>query len=308
MALSRTKSVAVFAPRVVAAVGLKFTVTEQLVPPARTMPLVQPPVPPVVSTNWFAFTPPSVKPFRVLNVMFALPVFDTVMVCGVPSWPRVMLPNEARLGVTDAIAPTPVPVSATVCGLVGSASVTVIAALSAPVRDGLNLTLILQLRPAARFPPIGQVVLASTKSAAFVPVIAMPVIASGTLPVLTSVAVRLALAVPMVWLPYGITAGDRSTAVPVPVSETVSGGVTTGSEPLMVSVASRVPATVGVNVMLIVQFAPAARPVPPIGQAFAEIAKSPAESPMGVMISGASPVFMSVTDCGALVVGITWIP
>jgi hypothetical protein len=63
------------------------------------------------------------------------------------------------------------------------------------------------------------------------------------------------------------------------------------------------PATVGLNVTLMPQLAPTARVGP---QVFVS-----AKSPLGaidVMFNTATPVFVSVTDCGALVVVTVWVP
>jgi hypothetical protein len=47
----------------------------------------------------------------------------------------------------------PVPVNVMVCGLVGSASLMVTAAVRLPIAVGLKVTLIVQLAPAARLVP-----------------------------------------------------------------------------------------------------------------------------------------------------------
>ena len=72
-------------------------------------------------------------------------------------------------------------------------------------------------------------------------------------------------------------------------------------------VALRAAATVGLNVTLIVQFAPAARLEPHVFVA----AKSPEfvpEMAMLVIVRDAAPVFESVTICAALVVLTGWLP
>jgi len=72
-------------------------------------------------------------------------------------------------------------------------------------------------------------------------------------------------------------------------------------------VALRAAATVGLNVTLIVQFAPAARLEPHVFVA----AKSPEfvpEMTMLVIVRDAAPVFESVTSCAVLVVLTGWLP
>src|SRR5260370_24077594 len=97
--------------------------------------------------------------------------------------------------------------------------------------------------------------------------------------------------------------------VPVPVSPTVCvGGVALS---VMVKVPARAPVAVGVNVTLILQFAPAASIgiAGLIGQAVAPVlvhAKSP-DAAMEVIVRGPVPVFVSVTVCAALVVFSSWL-
>ena len=92
-------------------------------------------------------------------------------------------------------------------------------------------------------------------------------------------------------------------AIPVPVSVTVSGLLAALS--VIVSVAFRVPATAGLNAILIVQLAATARLPPEVGQ-FVPAAnrKSPGLAPVTVMlvtVNGASPLLASVTVWAALV-------
>ena len=93
----------------------------------------------------------------------------------------------------------------------------------------------------------------------------------------------------------GETATLGAGAKPVPLSETICGLPAASSATLSVPV--RVPPAVGVNVTLIVQFAPAARLVPQLLVS--------AKSPLAVMLEmfrPAFPEFVSVTCCAALVV------
>ena len=96
--------------------------------------------------------------------------------------------------------------------------------------------------------------------------------------------------------------------VPVPVSGTVCGLPAALS--VMVKVPARAPSAVGVNVTLILQFAPAASVAGLIGQAVAPVlvsAKSP-EAAMVLIVRGPVPVSVSVTICAVLVVFSCWLP
>jgi hypothetical protein len=78
----------------------------------------------------------------------------------------------------------------------------------------------------------------------------------------------------------------------------------------MLSVADRTTLRFGVNVTVIVQLPPGARPVPPIVHVWV-CAKRPGFNPPSVMLeitSGTVPVFWSVTVCGWLVVLIETFP
>ena len=89
----------------------------------------------------------------------------------------------------------PVPATLTFCGLAPPLSVTESVAVRFPVADGVNVTVIEQLAPAATLVPQ---VLVSAKSAAFVPVKEMPVMLTATLPLLLNVTLLGRLLVPTV--------------------------------------------------------------------------------------------------------------
>ena len=92
-------------------------------------------------------------------------------------------------------------------------------------------------------------------------------------------------------------------AVPVPLRGTVKVGFT-GSLPLIVRLALRAPVTAGVNVTLMVQFAPIPRLAPhPLVWA-----KSARFVTMLLMMRGAVPVLDRVTVCAALAVFRNWFP
>jgi len=96
---------------------------------------------------------------------------------------------------------------------------------------------------------------------------------------------------------------EKSTAlVPFPVNGAVWGLPPASS--VIVSVPGRVPNAVGVNVTLIMQFAPAAKLAP---QGLLEMAKSP-EIVIELIVRTALPVLVSVTVFAALRVFSTWLP
>jgi len=78
----------------------------------------------------------------------------------------------------------------------------------------------------------------------------------------------------------------------------------------IVNVAERATLRFGVNVTLIVQFAPAAIPAPPIGQALLKPNRVGFAPPIVtlLMIKGTVLVLVTLTVCGALVVFTAWVP
>jgi hypothetical protein len=94
------------------------------------------------------------------------------------------------------------------CGLPAALSVRVRAAVKDPLAAGVNVTLTVQLAPAATLDPQ---LLVSAKSLGFVPVIAMLVMLKAALPVLFRVTGWAALVVPAVWLAKERLAGERLT-------------------------------------------------------------------------------------------------
>ena len=124
------------------------------------------------------------------------------------------LPKARLVGLTDTTVP--VPERATVCGLPAASSATERVAVRAPPPLGVNVTLIVQLAPAARVAP-HVVVLA--KLFAFVPVIVIPVMAIAALPVFDSVTLRAALVTFTSWFPNASDVGDRLATGLVPVPE-----------------------------------------------------------------------------------------
>ena len=116
-------------------------------------------------------------------------------------------------------------------------------ALRAPVVEGLNVTLIVQLAAAARDAP--QVVAVSGKSPASVPVTAMLVIVSAAVPTLVSVTLSTVLVKPTAQVPKAREVGESLAVVPVPLSGTCCGLPAALS--VMLTAALRAPAAAGLN-------------------------------------------------------------
>ena len=113
-----------------------------------------------------------------------LPLFVSVTVCADPVAPCV--PKFRTLVEKLGAGAVPLPVKLTVCGLVGSPSVKISAAVRMPLAVGVNVTLTAQAAPAATLAPQ---VFSCAKSPGFVPPMLMPVIASAVAPVFFSVTV-----------------------------------------------------------------------------------------------------------------------
>jgi hypothetical protein len=155
---------------------------------------------------------------------------------------------------------------------------------------------------------IGQVVVWE-KSPAFVPVIPMLLIVSAAPPVLVRVTFCAALVVPVFWFPKAMLGALRLTAgagaTPVPLRATLCG--LSPALSVTVRLADRAPEFAGAKETLTVQELPAPSEV---GQAFVW-EKSPGLVPVNPMVLIASapvPLFVSVTDCAALVVPVVWLP
>jgi len=106
----------------------------------------------------------------------------------VVDWPEavVIKLEDADIEKSPILLEEPVPVRLRVCGLAPALSVMLIMPVRVPVAVGLNVTLIVQLAPAASDPPQ---LLLSAKS----PLAVIPVIVNAAFPVLLSVAVCAAL-------------------------------------------------------------------------------------------------------------------
>jgi len=93
----------------------------------------------------------------------------------------------------ESFAVVPIPLSVTFCGLPAALSLMLTAAVRVPLAVGLNVTLILQLAPAANELPQ---VCVCAKFPGLVPVIAMLLMVKLVVPVFLRVTVLAALVVP----------------------------------------------------------------------------------------------------------------
>jgi len=253
LALSAKDKVAFRAPD---AVGLNATLAVQLAEAVRLAPHVfeemmkSPGLVPVM--------------LMLLNVIVDFVPFVNVAVCAAlaeptEAWKLRLVGDTVTLPLE--VVP-PVPVSATVCGLLLDASDTVRVAARDPVVVGLNVTLIVQLDDALRLLPHD--LLGIWKSPAFVPVIAMLLIAIALALPLVNVAVCAVLVEPTLTLPkesdVGLMVAVPEPPVPRPERETVCGLLV--AESLKLSVAVRVPLTNGPKVIFTVQLDDAPRLAP----------------------------------------------
>src|SRR5271157_1994122 len=181
--------------------------------------------------------------------------------------------NERLLGDRLTVAEVPVPLRLRDCGLPLALSVKLTEADRLALAVGSNVTLTVQLAPAATEVPQ---VLVCAKSPALAPVSAMLERLKAAAPPLVRVAVSVPLLVFTAWLPNERLLGDRLAVAEVPVPLRLRDcGL-----PLALSVklteADRLALAVGSNVTLTVQLAPAATEVPQV----LVCAKSPALAPV----------------------------
>src|SRR5437870_2969682 len=206
----------------------------------------------------------------------------------------------------------PIPASDTDCGLPGASSVMVTVAVRALAAVGVNVRLRRQLAPATTVAPFVQVVPAAmAKSPGFEPARAMLVMLRVAVPLLVRVTVCAGLVVLRRRVAEDRSEGEKVTdgTIRVPASDTDCG--LPGASSVMVTVAVRALASVGVNVRLTRQ------PVFPYTTLFrsqvvpAAMAKSPGFKPartMLVMLRVAVPLLVRVTVCTGLVVLRRWSP
>ena len=134
-ALSLTLSDAV---RVPLAVGLKMILTLQVAPAANELPQV-----------WVCAKSPALIPVMATPAMLRVvaPTLVSVTVFAGLVVPMLTVPKFRVVG--NSFAVVPVPPSVTCCGLPAALSVMLRAAERAPLAVGLNVTLMLQVAPAA---------------------------------------------------------------------------------------------------------------------------------------------------------------
>jgi len=144
----------------------------------------------LVCAKSVAFVPMIAMP---LIVRVALPVFFSCMPFAPLVLPTFRLPKERLVGFRVTIGPKPVPARVTCCGLPVALSVMFMVEERFPSAVGVNVTLKVQLAPAATVVPQS---LVCAKSPGFVPVIAMPVMDNEKLPVLVRVRFCGALVAP----------------------------------------------------------------------------------------------------------------
>src|SRR4051812_27533433 len=199
----------------------------------------------------------------------AVPELRSVALCDGLVLPIVCPANVRLGGVSVTAGAVPVPVSPAVCGLPLALSVIDTLADRLAVALGVNVTdTVHEALTASVAGAIGQL-FDCAKSAAFVPVIAMPLIESGADPELVTEIVCGAAVVPARCEPKPRLVGASvvpAAVVPVPVSPSVCG------LPVPLSViwtdAVRVPDADGVNVTVTVQVALAASVAGEIGRVF----------------------------------------
>ena len=131
------------------AVGLKVTVTVQLLPGARLAAQC--------GSLWksLQFVPRVAKPKGSRKLAAAVPVFFNVKVCGLLVVPTATLPKLSDDGDSVSIiltVPLPLPLSGSLCGPPGELSQIVTVPDLAPAEVGVNFTLSLHEAPETSVP------------------------------------------------------------------------------------------------------------------------------------------------------------
>jgi hypothetical protein len=144
----------------------------------------------------------------------AVPESVRVTDCAALALPTTCEPNDRLLGDNDTPGAVPVPDKATLWGLSGALSFTCTLALRAPVVEGLNVTEMVQLEPAASVEaPFGQLSV-SVKSLTLLPPTPMLLIDRSEVPEFFSVTDCAALVDPTDCEPNDRLPGDNDTAGP----------------------------------------------------------------------------------------------
>ncbi len=198
------------------------------------------------------------------------------------------------VGERPATAAVPVPERLTLWVLPAVAlSVRVTAALRVPVADGVKVTLIVQVAPAATELPQ---LLVWVKSLGFVPVSAILVRLKAALAVLLRVMVWTALVAPTAWLANVRLVGERlaTGSAPVPVPERLTAWGLPLALSATLSEAVQLPLAEGLKVTLIAQLAPAATELPQLLVWAKSLGLAPVSARLE-MLKAALPVLLTVT-------------
>jgi hypothetical protein len=254
---------------------------------------------------------PAKSPLVTMLLKFSgkFPLFDTVTVCPALVVPTAWLPNVNEVGEIPIATATPVPVSATVCGLPVALSVNVIVPVRAPAAVGVNV--IWNVHGFASTAMLGHCAsVAPAKS----PLIAMLVNVTAVFPVFDTVNVSGELVDPMPSSPNGNGVGvivivPPVPAVPVPVNAivVVCGVWLPALVYVTVTVPVNAPVAVGVNVTFTTQLEPSVSPATKVaGQLF--VSPKFVLGTMLEIVTKLVPTFTIVTGCDALVVFCAWLP
>src|SRR6516225_2557195 len=212
-------------------------------------------------------------------------------------WAGLVVPRgtEAKYRLVGvSLAVEPIPARLTFCGLPAALSVTLSIAVRVLDAAGLKVTRMMQLAPAANeLAHPGY----CAKSAASVPVIAMPVTVKVVIPTLVRVTIWAGLVVPTSTGAKYRLVGESLAVVPTPARLTFCGLPAALSVTL--SIATRVPNAVGVKVTRMLQLAYGANELTQL-----LCAKSATSAPviaMPVTVKGVVPTLVSVTNWAGLV-------
>lgn len=206
---------------------------------------------------------PLSAPAMVMLLMLtaALPLLVSVAVFAPLVWPKATVPQTMEVGDAVRVTPealAPVPLRATVSGVGELLLVMVQVAVRLPVVVGLNRILVVQLAEAARLDP--QFVLEMAKSPALAPEIPAPLSVTEADVLLVTVMDCAELEDPWLTLPKDKLAGAALTTPdpPLPSPERATSCGLLPALSAKVRFAVRVPAVVGLNKTVTVQFADAA--------------------------------------------------
>jgi len=288
-----TLSVAVFVP---VDVGANCTLIVQLELPATELPQV------LLCTNWLRFVPASAM---LVMGKAALPPFVSVSESGALIAFFAVLPNANVVGnsVNDAAVP-PLPLKVTVCVPAPPPALTLTLAVFEPPDVGVKVTLMVQAEPPGTEVPQ---VLVCENSARFVPASAMLEIRNAALPAFVTVTDCGTLVVFVGTVPKANAGGDtvKLGETAEPLSATI--WVPVPPAPFTFSVAALVPLVEDLKTTLMVQLAPTG--TEPAQVLVCE--KDAAFAPLIVTLpicSAVAPMFVTVTDCGGLLVSVCQLP